>query len=584
MNDMFKNRKHKKIKEDDPRVLVACILGSDFERNKYIVQSAMTQNTTKYGLLVVGNREDVLSFEELFSLLNYPGNNVQKIDIWFQNVDYRSAVFEKYVLNHARDNQYDKIVLLRPNIAFYDVSSLNRLVERSIGNGGVLGGVCVVTSEGGYLGTENTVGNVPGGPICLSVSDFQLCDETFGQYEIEKGDIGGGTDTTKEIHKNTLRVVFFCREYSSWTSLQTLYEAMQRSARTIPNLVYVPGYHDNADMNKVNQGMENYLAHGYDIVAYDSYSIQGERPDIAVFVVPYSNVRHDYTIDEVSKVVRRCIYIPYGMFLKTYWSELIRLRYKIAMSYLAWIIFFSDPSELEDAKLYAYGNTDNFVAIGSPRVDVIRSLTRDSYPLYRDKIDRFAAGRTIVMWNTHHSFLAEGESFGTWKQFGMEMFSYFKSLSKQIFVIWRPHPLFWKALEKYMGKDEANQFWDGVRYTENFFLDEEETYLSAFSMSDILVSDGSSMVKEFLYTGKPVLNIRSSKEMIENITPQECLYLCDDMSDISKVLDSLLHGKNTREQSQRDFISFVPTDQNVGEAMLIYILNKYDSECEVGMP
>ena len=570
------SRRHKKTKEE--RVVAACILCSDFERNKYIVQSAMTQDDIKYDLLVVGNREDVPSFEELFSILNYPRNNVRKISVWFQKAGYRSAVYEKYVLNHARDNQYNKIVLLRPNIAFYDASSLNRLVERFVGNGGVLGGVCVVTPEGRYLGTENTVGNIPGGPICLSVSDIQLCDETFGQYAVKKEDIGEEIDTTKEIHKNILRVVFFCREYSSWTSLQTLYEAMQRSERTVPNLVYVPGYHDNADMDKVNRGMENYLAHGYDIVAYDSYSIQRERPDIAVFVVPYSNVRHDYTIDEVSKVVRRCIYIPYYMLLKTPWRDLNRLRYKIAMIYLAWIVFFSDSGELEDAKLYAYGNTENFAAIGSPRVDVIRSLTRNSYPPYRDKIDRLAAGRTIVLWNTHHSFLSEQESFGTWKQFGMEMFSYFKVLSEQIFVIWRPHPLFWKALEKYMGKDEANLFWDEVRSADNFFLDEEETYLSAFSMSDILVSDGSGMAKEFLYTGKPVLVIRSEKAMIENVKPQECLYLCDNMSDVSKVLDNLLHGKNTREQSQQDFTSFIPTGQNVGETMLEYILNKYDSE------
>ena len=182
------------------------------------------------------------------------------------------------------------------------------------------------------------------------------------------------------------------------------------------------------------------------------------------------------------------------------------------------------------------------------------------------------------MWNTHHSILSKVESFGTWTKYGMEIVRYFKMHREELFVIWRPHPLFFGALEKYMGKDEADLFWEEVRQTENFFLDDEETYLSAFSVSDILISDASSMVKEFLYMDKPVIVLRSSEAIVENIKPQECLYVCDNIIDISKILGDLLSGKHIKEKAQKDYISAISTEANVGETILECILNKYDSE------
>lgn len=566
-----------KRKTEKNRIIVGVICGDDFERTKYIVSAAMMQNDVRFSILVVGRKTDVESFEELFSMLNYPGENIENTDIWFdEKTQSNDSVFLRYIIKYGRENGYQKLVLLNSGIAFYDRTSLKRLADDAAYGLNIAGEVNVIRDDGIYMGTGKEDPSAPVGPMLINLEDVHMSEDVTGQYVVcqdVKGQVENG-----QTKRSGIKVVFFCREYHLWSSVQTLYESMQKNGRTNPVLVYVPGFHINADAEKVKRGIEDYKGHGYKIVLCDEYDIKEKKPDIAVFNLPYSNTREDCTVDYVSKYVRRCIYVPYGYYLNTTWDGLLRMRYKIAMIYLAWIVFWGDQSELDFAKRYAWNKGINFAAVGLPRMDLIRELSVNSYPEYADHIRTLAKGRKVILWNTHHSMNSDEVCWSSWGKMGNQILDFIQKGCEDIFVVWRPHPLFYGAIEKRMGKDEADLFWEKVKAVENIYIDEKETYLYGFSVADIMLSDASSMAKEFLYTGKPVVVTMSEEGIIENIHPYECLYLCNSMAEVAEILTNLVNGIDRKAAARTEYLDDVIKDEKVGDVMLRYILKKYDSE------
>ena len=82
---------------------------------------------------------------------------------------------------------------------------------------------------------------------------------------------------------------------------------------------------------------------------------------------------------------------------------------------------------------------------------------------------------------------------------------------QELFLIWRPHPLFYKALEDGMSQEEIQDLWREVDCMENMVLDTEKDYLEGFFLSDAMISDYSTLVKEYILLRKPLLITKRAK-------------------------------------------------------------------------
>lgn len=374
-----------------------------------------------------------------------------------------------------------------------------------------------------------------------------------------------------------LKVVFFCHQYQLWGSLKSVYEAFEKLENTEVILVYVDEFHENAGGEKIKAGIVAYEQAGYPMISYNEYHLKEDNPDVAFFVSPYSFVPEGFSIDEVSKIVSRCVYIPYGIMFETELEEFIRLRFKIATMYLAWKVISIDQFNVEMARKNAYSHGENYVSWGNPRLDILEELPlKDDFD-YISKIKKQSGKRKIILWNTHHTITETGKGFSTWAKYGMSMIEYIMS-HKDLFFIWRPHPLFWNALKKYMGEEKYDQLLTLTASLENLFIDRHESYLAGFYLADIFLSDPSSLAKEFIFMNKPVVLTFWNKEDIVNTELRECFYMPETMQDIEEMLMEIVEGKDRKQEKRIDYIKSYKKEGGVGLNIRDNLLEDFEEE------
>ena len=377
-----------------------------------------------------------------------------------------------------------------------------------------------------------------------------------------------------------MKVVFFAQEKATWSSLKSVYETMKNDSRFDVTLVYVQGHRQNNLNKDTNSGILEYA--DYPIVSEEEYCIEKEKPFIAFYTVPYSFVSEKYRIDYVSKVVPYCIWIPYGFTLESEIPDLVRLRYKIAMQYLAWRVICDDEFGVKLAQKYAWNGGVNFVPLGNPRIDLLRAEQSVSEVAYCEKIRRFANGRKVILWNTHHSISDDCSMFSSWTKFGHTLLDLWDK-SKDFFVIWRPHPLFYEALRKYEGDEKYNAIMKRVEEMENVIFDDNPSYLSAFRAADCLLSDASSLLKEFLYIDKPVFWTVAERGQVINDNILKCVVAIDNETQMKQELADLARGEDHKKEYRQQYLQqYTSNGLSIGEKIVNYVYDEILRERTTG--
>ena len=555
-------------------VLVCVICSRNFTCTQNTLDSVIIQEYTDYDFLLLGEKKYIVSFERLFEIINFSVLN-DKTEILLSDQQNDIAYYVKQATTYAQEKKYKKVCILSRNVRFHTNNSLSYIVKN---NTTILDKLCIHTIK--HIDTEVIV-------IYMSLSRISkpainkaslLAWLSSNSLSTPKHYIG----TISKNEKSQIKIVFFANSYSIWPSLQTLYEAAISNSNISVDLVHVNYQHFYSDHSKTTKELSDFKSNGYiNIIEASKYKLEVSKPDIAIFGLPYSNMEKGYNIEEVIRIVPRCIYIPYGFHIISNWPELIRLRYKIAMMYLAWIVFYPDTSERDFACKYTWNKGNNIVTLGLPRIDLILSITKNNYySEYNEKIHKLSKGRKIILWNTHHSINSEGFTFSAWKQFGNYIIDYVR-YNQEVFLLWRPHPLFYGALKQFLGNERYKEFFSSINNCENIYIDNEASYLPSFSAADIMLSDPSSLAKEFIYTDKPVVVTVSAPNIIENLYPYNCLYICENPESARDTIERLLINDDPKRESRKQYInSVISYDNNttIGETLLNYMLNKYYQE------
>jgi len=548
-------------------ILICVSVGDSFQRTKYILSTIVSQKRTKFHLLVVGRKKSITSYDEMFGILNF-SSNLMSCKLELHEKDEGEFYYYCYANEYARNRGCKYVCFLPKGTALYDDKTIHKLDKsiwfRSIGKS-------ILYDETKNRVTINDFESISHGVILRRVRGkkrFNSFAKVTGQYAIEK---------RKHMKKGNIHLLFIVNSFSTWPSLQTLYEAAKTNERVVVDLVHASSTHINENVESKRAELEVFKRAGYDIVDSSDYDVNVRRPDIAIYCLPYSTLDYGYNADEIIKTVPRLVYIPYGPQLNTNWEELLRLRYRTAMLFLAWKVIYSDISETKEARYNVWGNGNNIVSLGTPRMDLVSALQKNSYPEYASRILNLARGRKIILWNTHHSINSEGHSFSSWKEMGEDLLEYFAK-ETDVFVVWRPHPYFDGALRKYLGEESYHSFRKRIEEIENIYLDDEPSYLESFSVSDIMVSDASSMAKEFLYTGKPVIVTVPGMEVIRNIEPYNCLYICDKSIRTIECINRLLSQNDEKKGARETYLRDIMRDdgERIGTRILNYLISEYD--------
>lgn len=383
----------------------------------------------------------------------------------------------------------------------------------------------------------------------------------------------------REKSRAKFQVVFFVNEYAVWPSFQSVYEAVRARPDMEAQLVYLPFRHVSKTVPD-SEERAAYQAAGYCLLPHNQYQLARECPDVAFYVKPYDDIPHDFTIGEVHRAVPRCVYIPYCMATGDE-PESLNYQCRSPMQFHAWRIAAYCKDYYEKMRRYTYRQGENYLPCGHPRVDLrFRDYSGDAvYQAIREK----AGDRRVVLWNTHFT-LQESDMWGVFYQFKDMILDYF-SAHTDLFLLWRPHPLFYGALAQAEGKPlpEVTAWFDAMHRRENFYVDRGRSYLPAFAAADAMVSDQASFVPEFLSWGKPLIVTRRPEEppalhhaldayLRFATEPEQVLRFLEDIRTASLLTPSVPRG--VAEEM------FIPQDGTVGGYLAEYLSRQIRKEQE----
>lgn len=370
------------------------------------------------------------------------------------------------------------------------------------------------------------------------------------------------------IFEPKIKVVMVVNEKSLWRSCyESVYKLLKSNVRFIVDVVYVPFLHPDKNEDMLLEQKEWY-EESFKVYQHKEYDLAEESPDFLIYCKPYDTPVKRWNVEETRKIVDKIIYIPYSMATMRAGEEIKRLMYKLPLHFLAWKYLSYSREHLSQLKEHAY-NKNNYLAIGHPKFDITKAyMTMNENVICSDILNK-ADGRKIFLWNTHFDIkLGENskDRAGTFLLFGIQFLKWLED-NKDYFVIWRPHPFFYRAFIKALGVD-AKAIWERAKKSSNIYIDEYENQWPSLWLADAMISDSSAIIESFIITGKPILITVREKELLSSSFQ---LYVAERFEEVIQFLNDINLNKDFMYKQRMNYINsnyFIPKTGTVAELLL----------------
>ena len=361
----------------------------------------------------------------------------------------------------------------------------------------------------------------------------------------------------KMINGEKVNIVFVCMRPAIWGSLKTVYEAFKADPAfcvkivAIPNKNKIKGLEYNHDIYE-SEGAEDFFKsenciNGYDYDKKTWLDLRTLEPDYVFIQQPYNICRSEgYKSDEIVKYAKLC-YVPYyGTYsIDDILSEVNPLDFVNDVSFY----FSENKSEYEFLSGLVKDNGLTEVCLtGFPRFDLIRN---------KSVHDKTGCGRFKILWTPRWTTNEGNCGFFIFKDLLLK----FCDENSDFELIFRPHPQMAKEL---MSTGEfSDKQWDGYikeyENRENASIDKSQDYMPIIYSSDVLFTDKSTMLVDFLPTGKPIIFYDKNSDdisLFEDV--KKGLYCIKDFKQFKSVLYRLKNGedplKETREKILKEVL------------------------------
>lgn len=388
--------------------------------------------------------------------------------------------------------------------------------------------------------------------------------------------------------KEKIRIGFLVQCPENWEVIRPVYEAACGDGRTEPVVLLVPEMEYAFYIRLKRVLWEEVYAFGERqfggkaVRTYDPETGRWTDPETLeldyVFIPrPYETYLPGmYRASSLRKTAKVC-YVPYGFLM-------IRRDYQLVynthfMRNVSMVFCDLPRSEEYIRKKFRptvrSGDLKCF-SIGFPRLDRMELYREGESPLWpRGRSE----GITRILWTPRWTTdpLLGGSTFFTYKD---AMIGWAEG-DGGIDLLFRPHPL---ALSHYvkaglMTEEEEQQYLDRFAACGNANVDRTESYAETFWSSDLLISDVSSMIPEYLSTGKPVLYTGAAgNEIISSPELNECLYRVHSFREIRETVRMLREGKDPLREARMKLIRQLKPGESAAAGILREIRRDYGKE------
>ena len=351
--------------------------------------------------------------------------------------------------------------------------------------------------------------------------------------------------------KVKIKVAFFPYKFSMWDSLESIWEAACNDKECECQVVPIPYF----TKNEKNEFSELHYEGKYfekvcSVIDYNQYFLEKEQPDIMYIHNPYDQynsvtmVEPQFFSDELKKHGGILVYVPYYMSGGCMKYENMDIAYGKGAVKSDYIIVQSKA--LKEAYLYWGFPERRILALGSPKIDAIykcsvkRTETDDEWKCVTE-------GKKVVLLNTSIGTFLNREG---WLKQIKEMAETVLQ-NDNMALIWRPHPLLQDTV-KTLGKhneDQYEQLMTFIAEAENGMIDCNADARSAINASHAMISDYSSLVLQYTFTGKPVLLLNGSGKKSPKHLFCDFLqnYFLEDGVSVENFLDMIQRGEDPKK-------------------------------------
>lgn len=302
-----------------------------------------------------------------------------------------------------------------------------------------------------------------------------------------------------------VRAVFFAELGQKWDSMESVYEAMRDDPRFSTVVVLTPVFRVVNRNGKQEQEVlyKDYLTErGIPFLRYDRYSLENDCPDLAFICQPYEGCTLQEFWPETIARYTRLVYLNYGI-LGAVFTDTAESLCRLPVFRYAWKVPGASERHFQYYCKYAENGGGNMIVTGLPKFDPVARLDRSEAVLPK-KWKPVIKNRTVILWNSWYdpsrSSIAYFDAIADW----------FKKHDDYA-LIWRMHPMTDTVTKLYYPPEvyrKLKRCIAEVKAAPNMLVDENESYLPAFSCSDGMISDYSSMMFQYLVLDKPTLWIK----------------------------------------------------------------------------
>lgn len=305
----------------------------------------------------------------------------------------------------------------------------------------------------------------------------------------------------KKLMNEKIKVLFICWRPEVWNSLKSVYESFKKDELfdviilTIPNKKQLP---DKAFSHEEyeSEGAEDFWQ-GFDVIRGFNYET-GEwidpktlRPDYVFLQQPYNITRQFYYKSWIISKYAKICYVGYAFYMGN--GEIFESSHPIDFMKSTSFFFSFDKRHTNDIRNYFKNNNNYYTKIemtGFPRFDLIKSECSD-------------AGNYTALWTPRWSTSENNCFFFEYKN---KLLEYCDS-NKDFSLIFRPHP---QAFREWnftgeMSMKEEKKYREEYLKRPNACIDENKDYLITFERVDCFITDFTSLIAEYLVTGKPIV-------------------------------------------------------------------------------
>ena len=313
----------------------------------------------------------------------------------------------------------------------------------------------------------------------------------------------------KKALNKPIQVMFVCHEPAMWSMFESVYQAMDADECFAPVVVTLPyrsgslpaGQRKDAGMFEFCKTRGIRAIRGYDKEKDEWLNPASFIPDYVFFQTPYDIYVPMWSVEQVSIIAKVC-YIPYATCLAK--GEVDNIVNPTSFFRFASFIFkeslFSKDLFFNKFERQNWLKEERVIVCGHPKLDYLTKQNELHGKVWKRPVHK---NIKRILWTPRWTTSDDTSTFFDYKDYFVE----FCKGHPNIDFVFRPHPLCFQNFIK-TGELTARDLERMELVYENslnMILDRTSDYQDTFLTSDILVSDISSLLLEYLATGKPII-------------------------------------------------------------------------------